>query len=908
MNYGIESTNRQLKKAEKGRRDSGWRRTSRILMRLLRDVVILVLVAVLAAGAFAIGSAKAIIDEAPDVDQINVTPDGYYTTIYDARGNEVQTLMEAGSNRVFVSYEEMPSHVVNAFVAIEDANFWTHNGIDMMAIIRAGTGIFSGGVDGLYSGASTITQQLIKNNVFSGGNESTFIESLIRKIQEQSLAVQLSEKMSKEEVMQNYLNTINLGHNTLGIGTAASRYFGKTTEELTVSEAAVLAAIPATPTRYDPINNPAENASRRRSVLNNMYEQGYITEEELQEALDDHVYRRIAVRNAEYQEEIAESVYSDFTDSLVVQVMNDLQEDLGLTREQARTMLYSGGLSIYSTQDPYAQQVVDEHINDLDYYNVTRYGIATYALSVQHEDGEIDNYSEGHIKLYLELDDLVFDTEEEAYAAVEEFREMVIGPTDTDLGQRLLVALQPQVSFVLIDQSNGHVLALSNGRGEKLTSLSLQRATNSLRQPGSVFKVIASFAPAMEETGATLASVFYDAPFSYNGHEIHNWWGNSYTGYSNIRQGITYSMNIVATRCLVERVSPILGMNFAERFGITSLVDEEVLADGTVLSDQTASLALGGLTYGVSNIEVTGAYAAIANGGEYNEPILYTMIVDRNGEVLIDNTQQQEHHRVLSEYNAWLLTDAMQDSTEGHSYYDRGISSTSSRIHINGMYTAGKSGTTTDNNDQWFVGFTPYYSAGIWIGYDDNGELTGATAVIQNLWRDIMTEMTVGQGLEDIGFPRPEGIVAATVCARCGNLAVGGICDMDPRGSMVITEYFAPGTAPTQTCTCHAQVEVCAVSGMLPSEDCTERELRSFMVLSAADAAQPTWDAVAQAPTEICTVCTEVAESIAESEAAEEESRRAAEAAEEESRRAAEAAEEEARRAAEAAAGEPSEG
>ena len=871
MNYGSETTERELEEAKNAKKKKERKRHP--VLNVIGWIVFVFFALIIIAGALAAGCIKGIIDEGPSIDEISVSAEGYYTTVYDSQGNEIQTLLQAGSNRTYVSYEEVPDYVVDAFVAIEDSSFWEHPGIDPHGILRAIRGILQG--DEVTSGASTITQQLIKNNVFGGGMEESWGDKLVRKIQEQWLALQLTDIMSKEEVMENYLNTINLSHNTLGIGTAAERYFGKEVGDLTLSEATVIAAITSNPSRWDPINHPDENARRRRIVLDYMVEQGYITEAQEEEALADNVYMRIAAHNGRYLEEET-GVYSAFVDSLVTQVMEDLQEYCGYSEAQARNMLYSGGLSIYATQDPDCQAVVDAQINDLNNYGPQEFGITSYALSVQDANGEVTNWSEGHIKLTLGLEDLVFNSEEEAQAAIEAFKAEVVGPNDEIIGERADITLQPQVSFVLMDQSNGHVLALSNGRGEKTTSLSLQRATSSTRQPGSVFKVVSSFAPAMEATRATLATVFYDAPFVYNGKNIGNWWGGTYTGFSNIRQGITFSMNVVAARCLIERVSPLLGMQFCERFGITTLVEEETLADGTELTDLTASMALGGLTHGVKNIEITGAYAAIANGGVYNEPLLYTRIEDRMGNVLIDREEEQDTHRVLSEENAWLLTDAMEDSTEPHAYFTLGIGSTSTRAHIDGMSTAGKSGTTQDSNDQWFVGYTPYYTGGIWIGYDDNGTLSGADPIIKNIWHNIMQELTVGRGLPDLDFPMPSTITMATICARCGNLAVGGLCDHDPRPGVVYTEYFAPGTIPTQTCTCHVQAEVCTVSGLRPSEDCETREVRTFMNPSVAGGG--TYDSGLLPPGEVCTVCTEAREA-AESAAAEEEESRAAEEA-----------------------------
>lgn len=830
MNYGSNGVRKQIRSLNS--------RIPKTKTKLALSGLKLVLVGLISlglVGAFmGVGVFRGMLDNAPAIEDIDVSPSGFFTTIYDASGNEIETLVMAGANREEVDLEEIPDHVVNAFIAIEDARFWTNNGIDLKGLVRAFVnGIREREFD---SGASTITQQLIKNNVLGGGMERNFGDKVERKVQEQYLALQLTKVMSKEKILENYLNTINLGNNSLGIQSAARRYFGKTVGELTLSEGAAIAATTSSPTRYDPIKEPEENSKRRTIILNYMLEQGYISVEERDEALADNVYERIAAHNATVIEEAKDDHYSYFVDSLIDQVMDDLVNDAGYSREQARTKLYSGGLKIYATQDPAIQAIVDEEINNPENYPIVKYGLS-YRYSLEHPDGTTDNYSEGHVKLFLQERTgtnvkLIFNTEEEVYAAVQAFKESIKQEGDKELGEVVEVTLQPQVSFVLMDQNTGEVKAISNGRGEKTSSLSLRRATSSLRQPGSCFKVIAAFAPALDTGGDTLSTVYYDAPFSVGVKEIGNWWGEMYTGYSNIRQGIMYSMNIVASKCLMETVSPRLGYQYARDLGITSLVESETLADGTVLTDIGASLALGGLTYGVSNLELTGAYAAIANGGTYVEPILYTKVLDNTGRVLLDNSKNQTRTTVLKDTTAYLLTSAMQASCDSNQYFDMGIYSTGTKARLDTMSTAGKTGTTTDNNDLWFVGFTPYYTAGIWEGYDVNDYISESEGTTKEIWKKIMTR--VHEGMSDPGFRIPVGMETATICVKCGKLAIAGVCELDPRSGMVTEEYYAPGTAPTEICDCHVKVTVCGETGELASVYCPEgvRQERVFMLLN----------------------------------------------------------------------------
>ena len=395
---------------------------------------------------------------------------------------------------------------------------------------------------------------------------------------------------------------------------------------------------------------------------------------------------------------------------------------------------------------------------------------------------------------------------------------------DTVLGEVVYYILQPQVSFVLMDQHTGYVKAVNGGRGTKEISLSLNRATNTLRQPGSTFKVLTAFAPALDTCGATLSTVYYDAPYTVGQKTFRNWYAKKgYMGYSTIRDGIVYSMNIVAVRCMMETVTPQLGVEYARNFGITSLTE----------TDYNAATALGGITKGVSNLELTGAYAAIANGGIYTKPVFFTKILDHNGKVLLENEPQTK--RVLKDSTAFLLTDALAESMESSRMYaSPGVSlnSTSVPANIPGMSNAGKSGTTTSNVDIWFVGYTPYYTAGIWSGCDDNQKISAigsSTSYHKRIWKQIMAR--AHEGLADTGFPVPDSIETASVCRKSGMLPNPGVCEADPRGSAVYTEYFAKGTVPTQVCDHHVAITVCGESGGLPTEFCPLESRHSRTVL-----------------------------------------------------------------------------
>ncbi|MCC2164056.1 transglycosylase domain-containing protein [Brotaphodocola catenula] len=834
MNYGKEATEKKIDLIYSKKK----KYTTRVFLTFFKTFLILCLFAVLVTSSIGIGIFMGIIDSAPELNVDSIVPVGYATTVYDSAGNLTDTLVQTGSNREEATYDELPQDLINAFVAIEDSRFWQHNGIDLRSISRAAVGVLTGQNLG---GGSTLTQQLIKNNVFNGGMETSFGARLERKIQEQYLALQLTRSMDRKLILTNYLNTINLGNNTLGVKVAARRYFNKDVSDLTLSECAVIAGITQNPSRLNPITGQEANAEKRKVILQYMFEQGYISKEQQEEALADDVYDRI--QNIDTANRENSTPYSYFTDELIQQVKETLMEKLSYTDTQAHNLIYSGGLQIYTTQDPDLQTIVDEEVNNPDNYSVKRYSIE-YRLSVTHADGTTEHFSEKSIRSWHtdvrdDNFDGLYDTEEAVDADIESYKAYLLKEGDTIIGERLTKILEPQVSFVLMDQKTGQVKAISGGRGSKTASLTLNRATNTLRQPGSTFKIISAFAPAIDARGATLGTVYYDAPYTVGNKTFSNWYSQGYTGYSSIRDGIIYSMNIVAVRCLMETVTPQVGVEYANNFGITSLT----------ATDYNAATALGGLTKGVSNLELTAAYASIANGGVYTKPIFFTKILDHDGKILINN--EPETHRVLKDSTAFLLTDAMSDSMEANRKFGSSINSTSTRAKIANMSSAGKSGTTSKNNDIWFVGYTPYFTAGIWAGCDDNQKLTsrnGGTSFHKDIWRKIMTR--VHEGKEDPGFSVPDSVETAVICRKSGKLAIPGVCDEDPRGDATYTEYFAKGSVPTDLCDVHVRATVCSITGLLPNSGCPKST--KIRLALPADADSSTDDSAYAMPTRKC--------------------------------------------------------
>ena len=781
MNFGKRATNRKRNALSSHSTMMGKKANVSILR-----IIFIALIAVLAIGCcMGIGAMRGLIDDAPDISEVNIVPVGEATFVYDANGDQLQKLTAPDSNRMPVTIDQIPLDLQHAVVAIEDERFYEHNGIDIRGILRAGVvGITTGHFS---EGASTITQQLIKNNVFTDWvNEST-LERFERKFQEWYLALELEKQVKdKDVILQNYLNTINLGNGNYGVQAAAQDYFGKDVSDLTLSECTVLAGITQNPTKYNPVINPENNAKRRQKVLDHMLDQEYITKEQYDECLADNVYERI--QSVEKESESENTTYSYFIDELTEQVIQDLQDKRGYSEQQAYNALYSGGLRIYTTQDPSIQQICDEEYSDPDNFPSGSQVELDYALTLKHANGEEENYSTEMLEQYFiqnESSDftVLFNSQESAQAHVDAYKAAVMTEGDEVVAETVHFTPQPQSSLCIIDQHTGYVKAIVGGRGEKSSSLSLNRATNTTRQPGSTFKPLAAYAAALNECGMSLATTFEDEPFTYdNGEPLYNA-DRQYHGTVTMREAIVHSYNIPAVKCMIE-ITPELGVEYLQKFGFTTLITEPTEINGGIYDDVNASTAIGGITQGVSNLELTAAYATIANNGTYIKPVFYTKILDADGNVVIDNSPEKT--TVIKPSTAYLLTNVMEDVvTEG----------TGTRVQFDGMHIAGKTGTTDNYRDLWFCGFTPYYTCSVWAGYDDNTVLPQGTyrTYQQTLWRNIMQR--IHADLPDTDFKMPSTVQKASICTQTGLLATSS-CN-------AVTEYFDIDQIPTQYCSGH---------------------------------------------------------------------------------------------------------
>ena len=806
MNYGKKSVNEKKKAIQ----SSSARWSRKILIVFAKIFLVCVLGVGIVGFCGGIGVFKGIISSAPTINLEDATPSRFSSFIYDAEGNQIAKLVAEGSNRVPVTMEQIPQDLADAFVAIEDQRFYKHNGIDIEGLMRAA---YQAAIT-LFKekqGASTITQQLIKNTVLTTWTqEKTLFESVKRKIQEQYLAIQLEKTtQNKSKILEQYMNTINLGQNTLGVQAAAKRYFNKNVWELNLSECACIAGITQYPSLYNPISHPEENVKRRATVLEYMKEQGYITQIEYDTALadTDALYDRIQTANAAVEETSSDSYYADAVKEVVI---DDLVA-AGYTETQAYIMVYSGGLSIYAAQDPEIQRICDEVCSNEENYPEGVRWLLSYRLSYKNEADEVVNVSTEQFRTWNQENvdssfNLLYNSQDDAYASIESYKAATLPAGAEVIGEVVSLTPQPQISMIIEDQSTGYVVAMVGGRGVKEGNRTLNRATDTVRQPGSTFKIVSTYAPALDSAGMTLADVEVDGPFNYeDGKSVANA-DNKYLGILSFREGIMRSRNVVAVKVLTQ-ITPRLGYEYLLNFGFTTLVESEEI-NGKTYTDIKQPLALGGITKGVRNIELNAAYATIANQGQYIKPKLYSIVKDHDGNVILDNTEAESHH-VLKPSTAFLLTSAMVDVVTHPG-------GTGTAVNFGGMSIAGKTGTTSDYNDVWFAGFTPYYTCTTWTGYDNNVKLRQGDErnLSKKLWREVMSR--VHEGLENKAYPQPTDIVAEVVCSKSGKMP-NELCIQQ---NEIKTEYFTPDTVPMETCDVHYQGILCAYSNLPASPEC----------------------------------------------------------------------------------------
>lgn len=646
-------------------------------------------------------------------------------------------------DRVWVDLNDIPKQLQLAFISVEDDSFYTHHGVNWRRTIGAGLNFLVHFRDN-FGGGSTITQQLIKN--LTGDNDT----SVKRKLREAMRALELEKNYDKDEILELYLNTIYFGEGAYGVKQAAKVYFNKELDELTLAECAALAGTVKNPFGYDLKRFPEANAERRETVLQRMVDCGNLPEEAKQRALKENVQ---AYRDTGADDGSDDDAYqSYFTDATIRQVISDLQSELGYSENLAKQLLYSGGLKIITTVDPEIQAKMDAVFQDAE------------------------NFPGG------------------------------LGNDGT----------YPQASMVLMDPYTGHVKALYGGCGEKEGDLVLNRATQTYRSPGSAIKPITVYSPALEYGLITPITVVDDVPKDFTVRDTGEGWpyneNRKYSGHVTILTGIAKSLNTVAVDVLT-RVGTQRSYDWASKnLGLTTLVEsmEKTLKDGTVktYSDIDVSpLSMGSLTRGVSVLEMTAAYSAFVNDGQYTTPVLYTKVYDSDGKLLLDNTPVTTvaMSTKTRDYMIQLLTNVVKNGT-------------GTKAAISGIETGGKTGTTSADCDRWFAGITPYYTGVVWFGFDAQQSLQKfSTNPALELWKRVMS--SVLEDAEPASFELSTPMTKVSYCLDCGLLATD-LCSVDVRGSRVATASVAVEDVPKRSCTCHVQVELDSVTGCIATEYC----------------------------------------------------------------------------------------
>lgn len=652
----------------------------------------------------------------------------YYTDPDTGERTAMQTL-HGDENRVWVSYNDLPKNLVNAAVAIEDKRFYDHHGVDWIRTVKGVINLFTGQS---IQGGSTITQQLIKN--ITNDDQVT----VKRKITEIFRALELEKNYSKDYILEWYLNYIYLGEGCSGVYTASYAYFGKDVSQLTLAECASLVSITNNPSLYDPYLNREKNKERQELVLNQMYEQGYITAEERDEAISQEL---VFVRGEDEQR--TTPVFTWYEDQVITDVITDLTETMGISRDAAADMVYSGGLEIDTCFDPNVQAAVDAVYSDRANLNYT-----------------------------------------------------------SASGQPL------QSGITIVDNATGNVVALSGGIGEKTGSRGWNRATDTLRPPGSSIKPLSVYAPAIDMGVITPATVVEDSPYTVDGGNP--WPVNSYGDYKGLMtvyEALRVSANTVAVRVLGDYITPQIAFDFlTQKLGITTLVESKVVGNEVYTDVGLPQLALGGLTDGVSTYEMAAAYSTFARSGVYTAPRTYTKVTNSDGTVLLE--KQSASQVAMKETTAWYINYLLENVVNA---------GTGTNANFSGMTIAGKTGTTSSRKDLWFVGYTPYYTAAVWTGYDKQERLSSSLGnPSTTLWRKVMSK--VHQNLKNKDFETPAGaeIVTASYCLDSGLLPTE-YCKNDLRGSRVTTGRFIKSDVPTQYCTLHTPVQICMDSPILNS-------------------------------------------------------------------------------------------
>lgn len=896
-----------------------YRRKPRFTLKKLLVITLMTVLISLTLFAGSVGLAFVnILTTAPEIDPYSINSGFEETSLIFDKDKNLLEKVETAEYRTFVKLNKVPQYLKDAFISIEDERFYEHPGVDPKGILSSLYENFKAG--GVVRGASTITQQLIKNTFLS--NEQT----LTRKLKEIYLALNLETKLSKDQILESYLNMISLGQNSYGVQEASRTYFSKNVDEINIAQAALLAGIVKGPNIYQPFYRVSplkfdeatmrkigeteilgekyilvfntKSVQRQKVILKKMRELGKINQNEYDEAINFDVVASLKP-SAKKETEIT----SYATDYVKNQVVEDLMEKYQITKQKAQERLFTGGLRIYSTIDTKVQKDLDEvnrNFNGILLGDLKRYKAPLLvdrnldkAGNIVDKDGNLVYYKKENlltddgylfipkgefsinangdlaitssrilaykkstdIQDYYTIDgsknllthrvgglavpdayylrqarhSLIIKAEffekNDKFYKVNETGNLFINPEYFYNNKTGLV--QPQSATVIMDYKTGHIVAMIGGRDVKGSRI-LNRATDTARQPGSSMKPLAVYLPALDN-GFTAASPILDIPMITADGKV--WPNNVYTGFKGIttlRESLIYSTNVSSARTL-KKIGIPTSIKYLKKLGIIN--EDNPSKDNFVQASENkthndenlASLALGGMTKGVSPLDMTAAYSAIANDGVYNEPIIYTKVLDKDGNIVLEKEAKQR--RVVSPQIAYVMKDILRSTAYEH---------TGKNAIIKGQASAGKTGTTDYNADFWFVGFTNYYTAATWMGNDSPKiTITQNSWLAAKLWGHIMTKIHQDKESKP-QFAQPDGIVKAYVCTKSGKKP-NQFCSSDPRG-VVREEIFAKGTEPTETCNVHVALEVNSSNNKLATEF-TPEELKITKVFTALNPA-----------------------------------------------------------------------
>ncbi len=862
-----------------------------------------------------------IIVTAPPID-----PDNIYallsenSVLYDDEGQIVDSLNQGKGLRTNVSYKQLPPDLIDAFVSIEDKTFWDHHGFNFVRIFGA---IFESITQGeRISGTSTITQQLARNLYLA---ESKSQRSMTRKIKEAYYTVCLERKLTKEQIIEAYLNTIFLGSHANGVQAASQAYFSKDVEDLTLPECALLATLPQSPNSYSPVKQEKNElldtegldilrrgdeytvwyndsfVPRQQLVLKFMKEQGKINQSEYKEAMDYDI--RSSINPSQDNTHDISSYFADYT---IKQVLKDLIEKNGMKESDARNMLYNGGLRIYTTMNVNMQKIAEtEFANSANFpkvvslnkdksgnvrdksnrillYNKNSYFNNDDSFTIKSDeyrkntDGSLTllkgnrlNFYKVEVKenidyniefkdLYVIEDGIFYRIEGGVIQIPAEYKkkdddgnliidaaflkdrpkffqsnangDLIISSEHFSLKQKIL---QPQSAMIIMDHKSGSIKAMVGGRSIEGRRI-FNRAT-ATRQPGSAIKPMAVYGPALQsavdgETNWTASSVIDDAPLYVQGKKWPKNWYNSYRGLNTLRQSVEQSINVNAVKVWMD-IGADRSVNFLKKLGVTSVKES-----GSVNDMNAAALALGGMSNGISPLQMCAGYSTFANQGVYNEPTCYTKVTNKKGEVILEN--EVSTTQVMDRGVAFIMTDILRTTVSN------GIAG---RAAIGNQPVAGKTGTTSDNYDAWFVGFTPQYSAAVWIGNDFNIELSQGSASAARVWSKIMKQ--IHKNIPTGSFPTADNIISKAIDIKSGKLP-SEYSSMDPRVT-VKNEYFVSGTEPKEVDDVHVAVTVCESSGLLATPWCPN-PVHKVAIKRPGGSVSGVEDAIYDAPTTYC--------------------------------------------------------